>query len=153
MGMTAEEEMGEETEMRLILINDKEITIMGEIENGIGGNDRRVFESHTPSILHAHGMLQNNFFLMMYQYAKDKGSGAKAGSSRLGLWHWGHLSTALDSTKGHEKTSAAGARGMKKGKKKEKKGLFPIYLYLKVYQTVNKNEVVQFISFSLIREK
>ena len=31
--------------------------------------------------------------------------------------------------------------------------LFPIYLYLKVYQTVNKNEAVQFISFSLIREK
>ena len=63
---------------------------------------------------------------------------------------------ALTSTKGHEKTSAAGARGMKKGKRREKRDYFkyiPIYLYLKVYQTVNKNEAVQFISFSLIREK
>ena len=51
---------------------------------------------------------------------------------------------------------SGGHFGRKKGKRRGKMDYFkyiPIYLYLKVYQTVNKNEAVQFISFSLIREK
>ena len=63
---------------------------------------------------------------------------------------------ALTSTRGIKKPAPKAQGAQKKGKRREKRDYFnyiPIYLYLKVYQTVDKNEAVQFISFSLIREK
>ena len=59
-------------------------------------------------------------------------------------------------TRGIKKPAPKAQGAQKKGKRREKRDYFnyiPIYLYLKVYQTVDKNEAVQFISFSLIREK
>ena len=59
-------------------------------------------------------------------------------------------------SRGIKKPAPKAQGAQKKGKRREKRDYFnyiPIYLYLKVYQTVDKNEAVQFISFSLIREK
>ena len=59
-------------------------------------------------------------------------------------------------TRGIKKPAPKAQGAQKKGKRRGKRDYFnyiPIYLYLKVYQTVDKNEAVQFISFSLIREK
>ena len=68
----------------------------------------------------------------------------------------GHLPRLWPGTRGIKKPAPKAQGAQKKGKRREKRDYFnyiPIYLYLKVYQTVDKNEAVQFISFSLIREK
>ena len=76
-------------------------------------------------------------------------------------WELGHKPVASlprlwPGTRGTKKAAPKAQGAQKKGKRREKRDYFnyiPIYLYLKVYQTVDKNEAVQFISFSLIREK
>ena len=67
-----------------------------------------------------------------------------------------HFPRLWPGTRGIKKPAPKAQGAQKKGKRREKRDYFnyiPIYLYLKVYQTVDKNEAVQFISFSLIREK
>ena len=78
------------------------------------------------------------------------------GLCQFGLPVWSCFPRLWPGTRGIKKPAPKAQGAQKKGKRREKRDYFnyiPIYLYLKVYQTVDKNEAVQFISFSLIREK